>query len=107
MPIKINAAARLQQAGWFDALSDVAKKAYKKLHPNSKVGTGQSSKQPSGAGKADRIKQAEEQHKKNRDSYGKHRDAMHDESSDSDWEAHDRALERLEKSRDRLAKLKK
>lgn len=104
MPIKIEAAARLK-AGWFDALSDAAKKAYKKLHPNSKVGDGRTS---NGTGAhPDRIKRAEETHKNHMKNYDKHRDAMHDKSSDKDWEKHDRALERLEHSRDRLAKLKR
>jgi hypothetical protein len=104
MPIKIEAAARLK-AGWFDALSDAAKKAYKKLHPNSKVGDGRTA---NGTGAhPDRIKRAEEIHKKHKEKYGKHRDAMHDKSSDKDWEKHDRALENLERSRDRLAKLKR
>ena len=104
MTIKIEAALRLK-AGWWDALSDTAKKAYKKLHPNSKVGDGRTS---NGTGAhPDRIKRAEEMHKKHMKTYDGHRDSMSDKSSDADWAKHDRALERLEKSRDRLAKLKR
>jgi hypothetical protein len=105
MPIKINASARLR-AGWFDALSDAAKKAYKKLHPNSKVGeSGNSSSAPSKG--PDALKQAKDEHDKNRKAYDAHRDSMHDGSTDAEWSAHDKALQRMEKSRDRLAKLKR
>lgn len=113
MAIKINASARLR-AGWFDALSDVAKKAYKKLHPNSKVGESGPSKPSSSQStpskstpSPDARKNAEAEHKKNRDAYDKHRDSIHDDSTDAEWAAHDAALKRLEKSRDRLAKLKR
>ena len=99
MAIKINAATRLR-AGWFDKLSDVAKKAYLKLHPNSRAGKGGTN--PKGGDR----KAAEEEHKKHREAYDKHRDAMHDDSTDAEWVAHDAALKRLEKSRDRLKRMK-
>lgn len=106
MKIKIEAAQRLKaaekaEAGWFDALSDVAKKAYKKLHPNSKVGNGSG-----GKSNPDRVKRAEEQHKKHQENYNKVRDSGGDERSEAEWDKHDKALNRLEKSRDRLKRLK-
>jgi hypothetical protein len=101
--MKIEAATRLKatevDAGWFDALSDVAKKAYKRLHPNSKVGKGSKSN-------PDRIKHAEEMHKKHKENYNKIKNSGGDERSDSEWQKHDKALENLEKSRDRLKRLK-
>lgn len=104
--IKLEAAARLKatvtEAGWFDALSDAAKKTYKKLHPGSKVGDGKSSKGTS----PDRIKKAEELHKKHKDNYSKIRDSGGSDRSDAEWDKHDKALSRLEKSRDRLQRLK-
>lgn len=108
MKIIIEAAQRLKEtevdAGWFDALSDVAKKAYMKLHPGSKAGKGSKSSKGNDGGK---LRKAQEDHKKNRENYSKHRNSMHDESTDDDWKAHDRALKRLENSRDRIARLKK
>lgn len=98
MPIKINAAARLKiaiEAGWFDALSDVAKKAYMKLHPNSKMGKSGSTN----SGGADAAKEALDKAKAAYDKLNDKMKAKGGNGTDAEWAALDAAEDRVHKAR--------
>jgi|SRR5471030_6399 len=97
--MKIEAAARLR-AGWWSSMSDTAKKAYKKLHPNSKADKGPGSKPD-----LDELSKAREEHKAAKDAHSKIRDSAGDERSDAEWEKHDKAQDRLRKATKRLKQL--
>lgn len=104
MKIKIEAGDRLE-AGWFDALSDIAKKAYLKLHPNSKVG-GKKPHVDKPTSNSPGLAAAQEEHKKAKAAYSKIRDSGGGDRTDSEWARHDAALKRLERATDKLLKLK-
>lgn len=101
-PFKVNAAARLK-AGWFDSLSDVAKKAYLKLHPNSKQGK---SSQPSAPSGVDSAKKAFDKAKADADAMHKRIESKGGEASDAEWAAYDKLQERKRKAGEAYRKMK-
>lgn len=107
--MKLEAKARLR-AGWWDSMSDLAKKAYLKLHPNSSMGKGakpSAPKKPSSPkGDAAAIKQAEEQHKKNVERHNYLRDKGGARKTDKEWAAYDKAMDAMRKSGERLRRLR-
>jgi hypothetical protein len=102
MKVKLNASSRLK-AGWWDDLSDAAKKAYKKLHPNSKFGGGGSS---GGSSKKEALDRARKEHKDAADAVEQidKRLGDPDTRTDEQWEEYHNALDNL---RNKTKNLKK
>lgn len=99
----IEASPHVETAGWWSTLSAAAKKAYKKMHPHSRMGAGSSG---GGSAKSDNseIKQAQSEVDKARDTISKLGAA--DTRTDAEWKTYDAAQDKLSRATQRLRKLK-
>lgn len=96
--MKLQAKTRLQ-ASWWDDMSDLARRAYLKIHPNSKMGRGGSAPAPAPSAK-DEHAAAEAEARRLHEQIEK----KGGRATDKEWAAYDVAQDRLSKATDRLKK---
>lgn len=101
MKFKIEAAQRLKASAWWDTLSDAARKAYKKLHPNSTLGTPEADKKEYNKAAIENAQRELESARKAAEQY-----AGKGDRTEAEWSEFDRSQDRIRNAARKLRKLK-